>query len=72
MTEQIDLKYKDFVKICRLCCNESTNLIPIFRPIEDVSNNFWNDAKPSTSADADSVQEAFLLKIGLNVTENRL
>ncbi len=35
MTEQFDVKYKDFIKICRLCCKKNNNLIPIYHKTED-------------------------------------
>lgn len=60
-----DLKYEDFIKICRLCCKRSNNLSPIYHKTEDTSNNFWNEDN-DTVADTDSTS-AMLLTLGLNV-----
>ncbi|XP_037024773.1 zinc finger protein 492-like isoform X2 [Bradysia coprophila] len=61
MTERFDLKFEDFIAICRLCCNKGTGLIPIFPETEDVSNN--------VTEPTDSIP-AMLLKIGLSVRRN--
>lgn len=62
MTARIDLKYEDFIKICRLCCERSNNLTPIYYKTEDTSKSFWNGDNDDTNSTA-----AMLLKIGLNV-----
>lgn len=61
MNKRISLKYEDFGKVCRLCCETSKDLTPIFHKTEENINNFWND--DSTG----SVVAAMLIKIGLIV-----
>lgn len=63
MNERNDLKFEDFIKICRLCCKSSKNMSSIFHKTEDDTKSSTDD----TGAERDTIT-AMLLKIGLSVT----
>lgn len=63
MTKEFDLKFEDFIKICRLCGKKSKRLTQIFPKTEDVSDN---------GSDIEDGIAEMLLKIGLSVTNFKL
>lgn len=66
MNKLMDLKYVDFIKICRLCCKRSDNLTVIYHKTENISKDFCSD-DDNTVAVTDGLIPSILLKIGLSV-----